>query len=337
MLATRVERPFHLPGWVYEEKYDGFRILAYKEGRRVALVSRNMKDRTADFPEVARAVAALPAPTLALDGEVIVLDGAGVSRFQLLQRRGQGGTGQGPIFAVFDCLYARDADLRKEPLTLRRRVLETEVREGPHLRLARRLDADGYRAFETAKRRRLEGLIAKDVSSLYLPGARTLSWRKVKIRGEEEFVVGGFTAPEGARAHLGAILVGAYEGPKLRYAGKVGTGFTVKTLTDLSRRFARIVRADSPFDDLPRERGVTWVEPRLVAQIGFTEMTDAGRLRHPTFLGLREDKAAREVRWSALTPRSDGGARPKLDGASAPAKGRASSRRPRSRRPARDP
>jgi bifunctional non-homologous end joining protein LigD len=296
MLATLVAEPFHLPGWVYEEKYDGFRILACKEGQTVTLLTRNLKDRTADFPEVADAVRALRAPTLVLDGEVVVFDAAGISRFQLMQRREAGAA----VFAVFDCLYARGHDLRKKPLAERRRVLETEVREGRLLQLARRLADDGFAAFREAQARGLEGVIAKDAASTYEADTRSMAWRKVKVRQEEEFVIGGFTRPEGSRTHFGAILVGAWDGSRLKYAGKVGTGYTAKMLAEMMARFRPLVRASSPFADAPRERDVTWLEPSLVAQIGFTELTGDGRLRHPTFLGLREDKAATEVRWPVV-------------------------------------
>jgi bifunctional non-homologous end joining protein LigD len=299
MLATLVDAPFHRPGWVYEEKYDGFRFLAYKEGRRVTLLTRNMKDRTDEFPAVAAAIAALSASTLVLDGEVVIFDARGVSRFQLLQRWGEG-VGP-PVFVVFDCLFARGDDLRGRPLRERREVLERELRAERPLMLAKRLDADGFHAFEAARRRGLEGLIAKDASSVYVAGARSALWRKVKVRAEEEFVIGGFTAPEGSRAHFGALLVGAWDGARLRYAGKVGTGFTGKILDDLMRRFRSLVRATSPFADAPRERGVTWLEPTLVAQLGFTERTGDGKLRHPTFLGLRDDKRSAEVRWPSYT------------------------------------
>jgi bifunctional non-homologous end joining protein LigD len=297
MLATLVDAPFHRERWVYEEKYDGFRFLAYKEGRDVTLLTRNLKDRTEEFCDVAAAVAALPAPTLVLDGEIVVFDAQGVSRFQLLQRRMVGEGAVAPVFVVFDCLYARGRDLRAEPLSERRRVLEREVRPRRALMLARRLADDGFKAFAAARRRGLEGLIAKDGASVYAPATRSPLWRKVKVRQEEEFVIGGFTAPEGSRAHFGALLVGAWEGDTLRYAGKVGTGFTARTLDDLRRRFRPIARATSPFADAPRERGVSWVEPVLVAQLGFTEWTGDGKLRHPTFLGLRDDKPAGQVRW----------------------------------------
>jgi len=299
MLATLVDDPFHQPGWVYEEKYDGFRFLAYKEGRVVTLLTRNMKDRTDEFAEVAAAIARLRAPTLVLDGEVVIFDRRGISRFQLLQRRTVGEAASPPVFVAFDCLYARGKDLRACPLTERRATLEREVTAGKTLMLARRLADDGFKAFEAAHARGLEGLIAKDGRSVYAAGTRSPLWRKVKVRAEEEFVIGGFTAPGGSRTHFGALIVGAWADGALRYAGKVGTGFTGKTLDHLMRRMKLLVRPTSPFKDAPRERGVTWVEPKLVAQIGFTERTDDGKLRHPTFLGLRDDTCSTDVRWTS--------------------------------------
>ena len=308
MLATLVDAPFHRPGWVWEEKYDGIRLIALRDGRRVRLVSRNDKDRTADFPEVAAALAALPAPTLVLDGEVVVFDAGGVSRFQLLQRRAEGASP--PIYVAFDCLHARGRDLMPEALVVRRSVLEAEVREGPRVQIARRLADDGLRAFAEARRRGLEGVIGKDPRSPYVPGVRSAAWCKVKVRAEEEFVIGGFTAPRGGRPHLGALLVGAWDGAVLRYAGKVGTGFTEATLADLHRRLAPLTRPQSPFADAPRARDVTWAEPQLVAQLGFTERTGDGKLRHPVFLGLRDDKSARDIAWAGsrvVTPKREPG------------------------------
>jgi bifunctional non-homologous end joining protein LigD len=297
MLATLVDAPFHAPGWVYEEKYDGIRILAVKDGPRVRLVTRNLIDRAAEFPAIVAAIARLPAPTLLLDGEIVVFDAGGVSRFQLFGAEGHGA----PVYVVFDLLFARGRDLRASPLAERRRLLEKEVEPGGPLRLARRLASEGFEAFELARAQGLEGLVAKDEASPYEAGRRSMAWRKVKVRAEEEFVIGGYTAPAGSRSHFGAILVGAFEGNRLRYAGKVGTGFAAATLADLARRFRPLVRSTPPFLDAPRERGVTWLAPRLVAQIGFMERTADGRLRHPVFLGLREDKAADEVRWTPQT------------------------------------
>lgn len=315
MLATLVGAPFHRPGWVWEEKYDGIRLIALKDGRHVRLLTRNERDRTGDFPEIAAALAALPAPTLVLDGEVVILDAGGVSRFQLLQRRAVDASP--PIYVAFDCLHARGRDLTSRPLQERRAALEAELVEGERLRLARRLGGHGLRAFEAARRRGLEGVIGKDPDAPYQAGVRSPAWCKVKVRAEEELVIGGFTAPRGGRQHLGALMVGAWDGERLRYAGKVGTGFTEATLAELYRRLRPLAVPASPFTDAPAARDVTWVEPRLVAQLGFTERTSDGKLRHPTYLGLRDDKPAREVHWpssadvaaraSASSPRDGAG------------------------------
>ena len=295
MLATLVDKPVDRPGWVAEEKYDGIRLVAEKEGRAVSLVTRNDIDRAADFPGVAAAIAKLRAPALALDGEVVIFDDAHVSRFSLLQRRDGARL---PVYVAFDCLYVRGEDLRRRPLKERRAHLEREVRTGDALAIARRIPGTGRGAYETARRLGLEGIIQKDEASLYEEGTRSRAWLKVKLRNEDEFVIGGYTAPTGARSHFGALLVGAWDGDQLRYAGKVGTGFTERTLADLMRRFRPLVRPTSPFADHVRERDATWLEPTLVAQLAFTERTRDGKLRHPTFLGLREDKPAREVTWS---------------------------------------
>jgi bifunctional non-homologous end joining protein LigD len=297
MLATLVDAPFHQPGWIYEEKYDGIRIVATKDAGRVQLITRNLIDRTADFPDIATAIARLPASTLVLDGEIVVFDADGISRFQLFGAD----TRRTPVYVVFDLLFARGQDLRRRPFVERRAALQHEVAAGGALALARRLAANGLEAFELARVRGLEGIVAKDPASVYETGKRSMAWRKVKVRAEEEFVIGGYTPPAGARAHFGAILVGGFEGERLRYAGKVGTGFTAATLADLARRFRALVRPTPPFVDAPRERGVTWLTPRLVAQVGFMERTGDGRLRHPVFLGLRDDKAPDEVRWTAQT------------------------------------
>ncbi len=290
MLATLVREPFHHPGWVYEEKYDGYRILAYKEGRRVRLLSRNAKDRTATYDEVAEAVRALRSRTLLLDGEVVAFDRHGVSRFQMLQQ-GQARA----VYAVFDCLYHDGRDFRREPLAARRRALESAVGARGRLLLARRLAANGLAAYRLAKRRGFEGIVAKDLSAPYVQ-ARSRKWLKVKVRREDEFVIAGYTAPEGSRTGFGALLLGAYDRRhRLRYVGKVGTGFTTNTLDSLSRMFRPLVRKTSPFADPPRERGVTYLAPRLVAQIAFEEWTADQKLRQPAFLGLRDDKTPTEV------------------------------------------
>jgi bifunctional non-homologous end joining protein LigD len=220
MLATLVDEPFHEPGWVYEEKYDGIRILAYKEGSKVTLLSRNDKNRRESFPAIARTVGALRPTTLLLDGEVIALDRHKTSRFQLLQR----GIGRAR-YAVFDCLYVSGRDLRREPLSIRRAEVERSVSENDELMLSRRLSANGFSAFRVAKKGGYEGLVAKRLASVYVEG-RSREWLKVKVNQEDEFIIVGYTEPSGSREYFGALLLGAYGNGKLQYVGKVGTGFT---------------------------------------------------------------------------------------------------------------
>jgi len=289
MLATLVKAPFERPGWVYEEKYDGDRILAYKEGDAVHLLSRSAKDRTENFPKIAETIRELPFRTLLLDGELVAFDRRGVSRFQLLQ---QGRVE--PAYAVFDCLYQDGRDLRREPLTVRRQKLEAAAGSDGRLVLARRLAANGLVAYRLAKRKGYEGVVAKDASAPYIE-KRSTAWLKVKVHQEDEFVIVGYTPPRGHRRHIGALLLGAYDHGSLRYVGKVGTGFSERTLASLSRVFQPLTRKRSPLTDPPGEREVTFLAPRLVAQIAFEEWTADGKLRQPVFLGLRDDKKASDV------------------------------------------
>jgi bifunctional non-homologous end joining protein LigD len=293
MLATLVRTPFHKPGWIYEEKYDGYRILAYKEGDRVTLLSRNGNDRTATYASVARAVQKLRARTLLLDGEVVAFDKQGISRFQLLQE------GSAPTaYAVFDCLYREGHDLRHDALETRRPAAESAIGEADILMISHRLADNGLEAFKTAKKKGYEGVVAKDLSSPYIEG-RSSKWLKVKVHQEEEMVIAGFTKPEGSRTHFGALLLGAYENGNLRYVGKVGTGFNEKTLAALYQKFKPLIQSKPPFVDPPREKHVTYLKPKLVAQISFQEWTADRKLRQPVFLGLRDDKRPEEVRLPA--------------------------------------
>lgn len=289
MLATLADKPFHKPGWVYEEKYDGLRFLAYKEEGRVELVSRNEIDRTSRFPRIAEAIGKLRPVTLLLDGEIVSFDKESVSRFQLLQQ----GRGE-PVYAVFDCLFLDGEDMRGDPLSARREALESVVVPNQHLMLSHRLAENGLEAYRLAQRRGFEGLVAKDLSSVYVE-ARSKSWLKVKVHQEDEFVIAGYTQPEGARQHFGALLLGAYKDGKMRYVGKVGTGFDHERLSALFRKFQPLVRKQSALVDPPRERDVTYLAPKLVAQISFQEWTADQKLRQPVFLGLRDDKAPEEV------------------------------------------
>ena len=236
MLATLAPQPFRKPGWVYEEKYDGIRVLAYKEGGQVQLLSRSGKDLTARFPRIADAVRLLRPQLFLLDGEAIVFDRKRVSRFQLLQQdKGE------PVYAVFDCLFHEGKDLRTQPLSVRRETLERSVAANKLVFPSHKLAANGLKAFRIAQRQEYEGLVAKDLSSPYVE-ARSTYWLKVKVHQEDEFVIAGYTKPAGSRQYFGALLLGAYDGGRLRYVGKVGTGFDRKTLAALHRKFQPLVR-----------------------------------------------------------------------------------------------
>jgi bifunctional non-homologous end joining protein LigD len=289
MLATLVAEAFDKPGWVFEEKYDGDRILAYKEGNRVRLLSRNGTDRTDRFPGIAAAIASLPPPRLLLDGEVVVFDKKGVSRFQLLQQRHGD-----PVYAVFDCLFHDGKDLRREPLSLRRAVMEGCIGSGGTLIPSERLADSGLAAFRKAQSRGYEGMVAKDSESPYVE-ARSMKWLKVKVHQEDEFVICGYTKPAGSRRYFGALLLGAYDKGQLRYVGKVGTGFDQAALASLYRRLEPLVRSLPALADAPPEKGVSFVAPMLVAQISFQEWTRDRKLRQPVYLGLRDDKTAADV------------------------------------------
>jgi len=289
MLATLTARPFNKAGWVYEEKYDGDRMLAYKEDNRVRLLSRSAEDRTDRFPDIAQAIRELQIGSLLLDGEVVVFDKQGVSRFQLLQQ----GAGE-PVYAVFDCLFYEGKDLRRESLATRRTVMEDAIGSSQVLLASRRLAANGLEAFRVAKHRGYEGLVAKDLSSPYVEG-RSSKWLKVKVHQEDEFVIAGFTKPAGSRRYFGALLLGAYQDRRLRYVGKVGTGFSEKTLAELYKRFRPLIRERSTLVDPPPGNGVFHLAPQLIAQVSFQEWTEGKKLRQPVFLGLRDDKRPQEV------------------------------------------
>jgi bifunctional non-homologous end joining protein LigD len=289
MLATLVDKPFQEEGWVYEEKYDGIRILAYKEGSQITLLSRNDKDRTESFPTIAKTIRQLRPRTLLLDGEVVAIDQHKISRFQLLQQ----GRSRAR-YAVFDCLYVNGKDLRREPLSTRRVELEQSVYQNYELILSRRLADNGMEAFRVAKKRGYEGLVAKRLASVYVEG-RSRDWRKVKVNQEDEFLIIGYTEPSGSREYFGALLLGAYKDGKLHYAGKVGTGFNREVLASLYRKFQPLKRKQSPVEDLPRIHNATFLSPKLVAQISYTELTKDGKLRHSVYLGLRDDKEPKDV------------------------------------------
>lgn len=299
--------------WIYEVKFDGFRALAVLESGRVSLFSRNGKNMTGRYPEIVQALEQWPSRDAVLDGEIVAVDAEGRSSFQLLQSFLTAGKSKPPLlYYVFDLLNLDGRSLMDLPLSKRKEMLESLVQTLPDtVRFSAGIEAESVRLLNEMKKRGLEGVIAKHRNSKYQPGGRSGAWVKFKWANEQEFVIGGYTPPKGSRSHFGAILVGFYEGKKLLFASKVGTGFDTALLESLHGKFRKRVRPDCPFANLPERipggltaaamRKCTWLEPELVCQIRFTEWTRDGHLRHPVFLGLREDKPAREVMKETAT------------------------------------
>ncbi len=292
--------------WLYELKFDGYRFLGARAGRETRLWSRTRNDFTARFPGVATALLGLKAKSALVDGEVIVPDEEGRPRFQLIQNADD----TTPVRAfLFDLLELDGNDLRKHSLEDRRaRLAAILPTKSDVLHLSTGLAGSREGILAEICKRGLEGVIAKRRDSLYEPGRRSGAWVKVKCLREQEFVIGGFTAPKGTRPHFGALLVGHYRGGKLIYAGKVGTGFGDATLATLHRQMLRHRAPTCPFDSLPTGRSrwgahftraelarCTWVKPRLIAQVRFAEWTEDNVLRQPSFIALRDDKPARKV------------------------------------------
>jgi bifunctional non-homologous end joining protein LigD len=272
-------KPFHRPGWVYEEKYDGWRMLAFKDGPRVRLVSRQAVDHTDRFRELAEAIAKLKAPTLILDGEVCVFDKDLVSQFHLLDRSVSDEPCTPPVFMAFDALRVHGLDVRRLPLHRRRYILEEEVSGANMVFAARRLPENGLAAWGVVKERGYEGLVAKDAESTYRSGP-TRSWIKCKIRREARFVLGGII---GLPYTFAGILVGQRVGRRLLYRGIVEWGLGLGSAQDLLRRGWE--RSTSPFHDFRLSRGVTWLEPTLEIELMYSELME-GRLRDPVYRGL---------------------------------------------------
>jgi bifunctional non-homologous end joining protein LigD len=309
-LATLAEKAFSDPAWLFEIKYDGVRVLASRRGDRVELYGRSGQDTTSRYPVVARALRALPVDSFVIDGEIVALDDAGRPSFQRLQprmaltdpREIERMAARRPAIGVFfDCLTLDGRDLRKLPLVDRKECLRLLVPSLGAVRYGDHVMAEGQAFFELASEQRLEGMVAKRARSVY-SGARTRDWIKIKCQRRQEFVVGGYTDPQGSRGHFGALHLGVYEGPpeasRLVYVSKVGTGFDDAKLTAILNQLRPLARVTPPFDAgaVPSGRSHHWVEPRLVAEVRFTDWTEDGGLRHPTFIGLRDDKKPLECR-----------------------------------------
>jgi bifunctional non-homologous end joining protein LigD len=301
MLATLVKPADHYrsskPGdWQYERKLDGLRCLAVRSSDRVELLSRNRLSFNARFPEVVAAVAALPCQSLVTDGELVAFDGDQTS-FSLLQSSPHP---EHLTYCVFDLLHVDGRDITGLPLTERQVILAATLARGHQpLSLVKPLPGRPADLFERACQSGWEGLVAKRVDSRY-KGGRSPDWQKLKCTASQELVIGGWTEPTRSRIGIGALLVGYYDDEeRLRFAGKVGTGFTNQLLRQLHQDLTSREASESPFFDPVRMKGVHWARPDLVGAVAFSEWTEDGKLRHPSFQGLRPDKAAAEVHREA--------------------------------------
>jgi DNA ligase D-like protein (predicted ligase) len=300
MKAKLGERPFSDPDWVFERKLDGIRAIARREGGPVTLTSRTGNDLSPSYPELIEALEAEAATDFVADGEIVAFDGNQTSfaklqgRMQVKDPRLARLTGIPVFLYLFDLLRFDGHDLTGLPLRARKAALRRAFSFHGPVRYTPHRNEHGERFFREACANGWEGLIAKRADSTY-SHSRSGNWIKLKCGHEQELVIGGFTPPQGSRRHFGALLVGYYEDGELRYAGKVGTGFDQRTLAGLGTRLEALEVPESPFarDGLPRV--ARWVRPELVGQFAFSEWTRDGKLRHPSFLGLREDKPAREV------------------------------------------
>jgi bifunctional non-homologous end joining protein LigD len=299
MLATLVKRAPAGTGWLHEIKYDGYRMLSRIEDGEARIFSRNGKEWTAQLAGIAKELGALDVSNAWLDGELVVMDARGRSSFQALQNGLAGPRARDLTLMLFDVMYLDGTDLRHRPLRDRKRELHKIVARGSaHVRVGPEVSGSGTEFFRQSCALSLEGAISKRVDSPYRSGERSADWVKVKCTRRQEMVVGGYTDPQGPRRGFGALLLGVYEGRELRYSGRVGTGFDDAMLAELSEKLRRLERAEPPFANPPRgadANGVHWVKPELVAEVEFTEWSEDGALRHPSFTGLRMDKKAKDV------------------------------------------
>ncbi|MGC9316670.1 MAG: non-homologous end-joining DNA ligase [Armatimonadota bacterium] len=306
MLATLSHEHFSDPEWLFERKLDGERVIVYRDGDDVRLMSRNRKRINDSYPEVEEAVAGQAPGRCILDGEVVAFDADNVSDFQRLQdrmhvssREEALSSGVRVYYYIFDCMYLGGYDITRVGLRGRKRVLRAAVGWDDPLRWTQHRNEEGAEYLQEACRKGWEGLIAKHAGSQYVH-SRSRKWLKFKCVHQQELVIGGYTDPKGERIGFGALLVGFYRDGDLIYAGKVGTGFDDDTLESLHRRLSSMERKTSPFDvGDAGGKGVHFVTPTLVCEVGFTEWTKDDKLRHPRYLGLRRDKEPEDVHKEA--------------------------------------
>jgi bifunctional non-homologous end joining protein LigD len=294
MLARAADTPFDNPDWVFEPKWDGYRVIAMLRPNTVQLVSRSAKPLNDRFPSIVQALGRLDLVGI-LDGEVVAVDEEGIPRFQLLQNSAATDP-DSILYQVFDAPYLDGENLTDLPLLERKERLKARLTDDPNIRFSDHVVERGKDFFALAAQRGLEGIVAKESGSRYEPGQRSGAWLKIKARAQQEAVICGYTIGKGSRSRLGSIILGVYEADKLRYAGHTGTGFSEKMIDELLLRFKRLIIPECPFAVRPKTNGQTfWLKPKLVCEVAFHEWTTDGIMRQPAFLGLRDDKDPREA------------------------------------------
>jgi len=298
-LATLIDKPPSGDEWFHELKFDGYRLLCHLEGRQVRFWTRNRKDWTAKFANVGKAVKALPVKTAILDGEIVALDEAGRASFQRLQQSINKGGGSGLIFHIFDLIYIEGFNITRCPLRERKRVLAELLEplgDAGLLRYSDHIEGNGAQFFKEACKLGLEGIVSKQADSPY-ESTRTRSWLKIKCIKRQEFVIAGYTLSDKGLP-FSSLVLGFYDRGKLIYAGRAGTGYTNAMRVELKKKLDEIVVDKRPFEQIPKDPDLhraVWTEPKFVGEVAFSEWTDEGVIRHPSFQGLREDKKAEEV------------------------------------------
>jgi len=304
MLATLVDEPFSDPEWIFETKWDGFRSVCFVRNGSARFVSRNQLEMTPNYPELRGIAKQLDAKEAVIDGEIVALDEQGMPRFQLLQPRvgrksgieALRGKGQ-IVYFVFDVLYFNGYDLMQCELIERKAALERIVRPASFVRVSEHIEGDGKEFFKEIEKFHLEGMIAKHANSEYVQ-KRSTDWLKIKTVQRSEVVIGGYTKPRGLRSHFGALVVGLYRGDKIHYVAHTGGGFNQMMLTKVYKLLQPLKTDECPFVVKPKtNEPVQWVKPKLVAEVKFSEWTADEHMRHPIFIGLREDKKPEDCRF----------------------------------------
>jgi len=324
MLATLTDKPFDKAGWIYEIKWDGYRAVAYITKGKVELRSRNQLSYSSKFRPVADSLKDIPVD-LVLDGEIVALDQDERVSFQQLQQWQKTGKGM-LVYYVFDLLWIGGYSIMHWPLLERKEILQQVLPDDPHIHYSDHIEERGMEFFQLASEQGLEGIMAKDGNSEYLPGVRTVNWLKIKTSLRQEAIIAGFTEGRGSRKHFGALVLGIYLDGKLQYIGHTGSGFDEMALHTIYEKLEPLITDTCPFEKIPKTKmPVTWIKPKLICEVKFQEWTRDNSMRHPIFMGLRSDKKPTEVTREQERPVQDLVLKPKTAAARKPEKRKSAS------------